>query len=177
MRALLLTAFLLAITLPACAEEPKTAVPAETVVISGYTIPAPVQIDQPITWEAVRDYVPAALRDAPESPMATWEIYNEVNRLMREKMDEYDAALDTLAAARRGDYPDKSLEDVKFTLADMFVTGDGVGISPEVQKLAHEYAALQYLHEAFSAELEKQGYKPDFHAPGPVPGFVPEYPQ
>lgn len=176
MRSLLLTAFFLAMTLPACAETAKTQVPAETVAISGYSIPTPVRIDQPVEWKVVRDYVPAALLETPKKAPPASEIYNEVNRLMREKMTEYDTALTALAADRKGEYPGQSLEDVKYALADLFVTGDGDAISPDVQKLAYEYAALQYLHEAFETELKKQGYDPEFHAPGPVPAFVPEYP-
>lgn len=164
----LVTAFFLAMALPGCAHA-QTPGAGDKVTISGYQIPTPQRIDQPIEWDAVKDHLPAKLYEKPQSPKKTAEIYNDVNQLMQEKIREYEAALDVLANERKDEYPGQSHEDVKFALADMFVTGEGNDISPEVQKLALEYAALQYVHEAFQKELEAQGQQPLSYAPGPVP--------
>lgn len=169
MRGLLISALMLAMTLPAFAQQATRRASAETVVILGYAIPTPVQVDEPVEWATVQPYVPAALYDKPAAPMTSREIYNEINRLMSAKMDEYERALSALAIARAGEYPDVPREEVEMMLADQFVTGEGEGISSDVQRLAHEYAALLYLHGAFETELRAQGYEPTRYAPGPVP--------
>ena len=153
MRRLLLAALMLAMTLPALAQKATPAASGETVVILGYRIPAPVQVDEPVEWATVRKYVPAALYDRPAATMTARDIFNELDRRLKAKMREHELALSALAVARAGDYPDRSREDVETILADHFVTGAGESISPEVQRLAHEYAALLYLHLAFETEL------------------------
>lgn len=166
MRTLPAVVFALALSFQAHAENPD---PVGKVVILGYAIPVPVRVDQPMEWDAVRGHVPANLYRAPGTPMTARDIYNELDRLMRVSMKDYEAALDALAMERQDDYPGQTPEEIRYILADYFVTGEGDDISPEVQRLTNEFAALQFLHEAFETELEAQGYDPLKHAPGPVP--------
>jgi hypothetical protein len=65
-----------------------------------------------------------------------------------------------LAIARAGEYPGEFQDYVEMMLANSFVVGQGECISPNVQRLAHEYAALLYLREAFGSELRAQGITP-----------------
>lgn len=173
MRAFLLAAFFMAMTLPACAQTvssgPDGENAASTVAIVGYEIPRPVQVDQMIAWDDVKDYLPDILLQEPETPRSAREIFNGVNRLMREKGAEYQTAVRQLAEDMQGQYPDQTVEDITFMLADRFVTGSGEQFSPEVQVLAYEYAALNYIYGAFKTEIEAQGYNPLLYAPGPVP--------
>lgn len=169
MRHLLISALILALSWQVSAEQAMTAKSAETVVILGYPIQAPVRVDEPIEWATVQEYVPAVLYTEPAPPMTSREIYNQINGLMRAKMREYEVALRALAVARAGEYPGMPREDVEVMLADIFVTGEGESVSPNVQRLAHEYAALLYLHGAFQTELRAQGFEPTKYAPGPVP--------
>ncbi|MGG7056542.1 hypothetical protein [Nitrosomonas sp. ANs5] len=160
MRYLLSVILMLAITLPTFAQQAMATASAEAIVILGYQIPAPVQVDQPIKWEAVREYVPAALYNKPAAPMTPQEIFDEISRLLKAKGQEYKKALSALAIARAGDYPDLHPETVELMLAERFVGGQGESISPDVQRLVHEYAALLYLREAFGDELRAQGINP-----------------
>jgi len=160
MRYLLSVILMLAITLPVSAQQAMTAASAETIVILGYQIPAPVQVDQPIKWEAVREYVPAALYNKPAAPMTSLEIHDVLSRLLKAKGQEYKQALSALAITRADEYPGQSQEYVEMMLADLFVVGQGESVSPNVQRLAHEYAALLYLHDAFATELRAQGVSP-----------------
>ena len=173
MRLIFLAAFLALFLLPtpshANAETTDTLDARGTVEILGYHIPTPVQVEEPIEWEAVRDYVPAVLREAPPRPITAREIYNEINTLMRARMNEYGTALNALAVARQGDYPGQHLETVTLILAETFLASAGEDISPEVQRLALEYSALLYLTDAFKAELEAQGYGPVPDSSEPLP--------
>lgn len=160
MRHLLISALMLAMTLPALAQKAMPATPEETVVILGYQIPAPVRVDEPAEWLAVREYVPDFLYTTPSPPMTLKEIYNEINGRMRAKANDYEAALSALAVARAGDYPGLLQEEIELRLAEMFMAGMGESISPSVQRLANEFSALQYLQAAFENELSTQGIDP-----------------
>lgn len=89
--------------------------------------------------------------------MTALEIYDQLEPLTRRRISEYETALEELAVARQSDYPGVPLDSVTLILADTFLARAGESISPDVQALALECSALQYLTDAFKSHLEARG--------------------
>ncbi len=70
-----------------------------------------------------------------------------VDRLLRERMKQYESSLRRLVdyLGRRGAKQDR--ETLESALAEKFIAGEGGNMSPETQKLHDQYAALLYLSE------------------------------
>lgn len=148
-----------------------------TITILGLEMPEPAPFEIPVSWERVRDDIPAELLRTPDVPMSKSEIRSVASEMSAKLNQEFDQAFDlfmNVVLVSNPGWVDGSLDLYLLDWLSDLGAGEGIGdapssiqlagsivITPEAQILAQrlEIGRLQRERDAVEAILESLFYR------------------
>jgi hypothetical protein len=130
--------------------------PAETMVLFGQTF-ALQPFDAHETafkWKDVKRDLPPLTLSHPELHKSREQIEHHLALLEIRIAKDYQRQLKDLTPAFNKQHPEMNPDQANLALAAIFNENRGSSISPEVQKIAREAAAITYLHEMVRRSME-----------------------
>jgi hypothetical protein len=114
----------------------------------------PVEFEKPVMgWAQAKQYIPAEFQQTPPAALTDRQILDRINQTRDALNNKYSQMLEQNIAEYMAQHPEENADAVRLDTMDAFQSGDGDTISPEIQQVAGQLIALQYLSEMVSNKI------------------------